>query len=81
MIKYGKNSFTKGIFPWLSNWFFNTVGSNKIGKGTTLEESVGMDKFIEVGENCYFGVNSTLASHLIQGIFGNITYFKIKSRG
>jgi acetyltransferase-like isoleucine patch superfamily enzyme len=78
LIKYGKNSFTKGVLPWLSNWFFNAVGSNKIGKGTTLEESVGMDKFIEVGENCYFGVNSTLASHLIQGIFGNITYFKIK---
>jgi len=78
LIKYGKNSFTKGMLPWLSNWFFNSVGSNKIGKGTTLEESVGMDKFIDVGENCYFGVNSTLASHLIQGIFGNITYFKIK---
>jgi acetyltransferase-like isoleucine patch superfamily enzyme len=78
LIKYGKNSLTKGTFPWLSNWFFNTVGSNKIGKGTTLEESVGMDKFIEVGENCYIGVNSTLASHLIQGIFGNIIYFKIK---
>ncbi|MHA1988210.1 MAG: acyltransferase [Promethearchaeota archaeon] len=77
LIKYGKNSFTKGVLPWLSNWFFNSVGSNKIGKGTTLEESVGMDKFIDVGENCYFGVNSTLASHLIQGIFGNITYFKI----
>ncbi len=78
MIKYGKNSFTKGVFPWLSNWFFNTVGSNKIGKGTTLEESVGMDKFIEIKKNCYIGVNSTLASHLIQGIFGNISYFKIK---
>ena len=77
MIKYGKNTFTKGIFPWLSNWFFNFVGSNKIGKGTTLEESVGNDKFINVGENCYFGVNSTLASHLIQGIFGNISYFEI----
>ncbi|MFX1573328.1 MAG: hypothetical protein ACFFB0_11315 [Promethearchaeota archaeon] len=77
MIKYGKNTFTKGIFPWLSNWFFNLVGSNKIGKGTTLEESVGNDKFINIGENCYIGVNSTLASHLIQGIFGNISYFKI----
>ncbi|MFX1569591.1 MAG: hypothetical protein ACFFCV_14620 [Promethearchaeota archaeon] len=78
MIKYGKNTFTKGIFPWLSNWFFNFVGSNKIGKGTTFEESVGNDKFIEAGDNCYFGVNSTLASHLIQGVFGNISYFKIK---
>ncbi len=78
MIKYGKNTFNKGIFPWLSNWFYNFVGSNKIGKGTTFEESVGMDKFIDIGENCYIGVNTTLASHLIQGIFGNISYFKIK---
>ncbi|MFX1307466.1 MAG: hypothetical protein ACFFDG_11690 [Promethearchaeota archaeon] len=78
MIKYGKNTFAKGIFPWLSNWFFNTVGSDKIGKNTTLEESVGNDKFINVGKNCYIGVNSTLASHLIQGIFGNISYFEIK---
>lgn len=78
MIKYGKNTFTKGMFPWLSNWFFNFVGSNKIGKHTTLEESVGNDKFINIGENCYIGVNSTLASHLIQGIFGNISYFEIK---
>jgi len=77
IIKYGKNSFTKGAFPWLSNWFFNFVGSNKIGKGTKLEESVGNDKFINIGRNCYIGVNSTLASHLIQGIFGNISYFKI----
>ncbi len=79
MIKYGKNTFTKGMFPWLSNWFFNTVGSNKIGKGTTIEESVGNDKFIDIGKNCYIGVNATLASHLLQGIFGNITYFEIKA--
>jgi acetyltransferase-like isoleucine patch superfamily enzyme len=78
MIKYGKNTFTKGIFPWLSKWFFNFIGSSKIGKGSILEESVGNDKFIQVGENAYIGINSTLASHLIRGIFGDITYFKIK---
>ncbi|MFW9827969.1 MAG: hypothetical protein ACFFEY_10270 [Candidatus Thorarchaeota archaeon] len=78
MIKYGKNTFTKGIFPWLSNWFFNFIGANKIGKGTTLEESVVNDKFIEIGENCYFGPNSALATHVVEGIFGNISYFKIK---
>jgi acetyltransferase-like isoleucine patch superfamily enzyme len=77
MIKYGKNTFTKGFFPWLSNWFFNFVGSSKIAKGTTLEESVGSDRFVNIKENCYIGVNSTLASHLIQGIFGNISYFEI----
>jgi len=78
MIKYGKNAFTKGIFPWLSNWFFNFVGSSIIGKGSTLEESVGNDKFSIVGKNCYIGVNSTLASHLVDGTFGNIAYFQIK---
>jgi len=78
MIKYGKNSFIKGAFPWLSNWFFNFVGSNQIGKGTTFEESSGNDKFAIVGKNCYFGVNSMLASHLVDGTFGNINYFQIK---
>lgn len=78
MIKYGKNSFTKGVFPWLSNWFFNFVGASKIGKGTTLEESVVNDKFAEIGDNCYIGVNSALATHVVEGIFGNISYFKIK---
>lgn len=77
MLKYGKNVFTKGMAPWLSNWFFNFVGSSKIGKGTTIEESVGSDKFVDVGKNVYIGQNSTLASHLVQGIFGNISYFEI----
>jgi len=78
ILKYGKSVFMKGLFPWLSNWFFNFVGTSKIGKGTTLEESVCNDKFINIGENCYIGVNTTLASHLLEGIFGNISYFKIK---
>ncbi len=78
IIKYGKNSFAKGVFPWLSNWFFNFLGASKIGKGTTIEESVVNDKFLEIGENCYIGVNSALSTHFVDGIFGNISYFKIK---
>jgi len=78
LIKYGKNTFMKGAFPWLSNWFFNFVGSLEIGKGTTLEESSGNDKYAIIGKNCYLGENSMLASHLVDGVFGNINYFKIK---
>ena len=78
MIKYGKNIFIKGAFPWLSNWFYNFVGSSKIQKGSSLEESVLNDRFIEIGKNCYVGCNSTLATHLLTGIFGNINYFPIK---
>jgi len=78
IIKYGKNLFTKGLFPWLSNWFFNFVGSCKIGKGTTIEEEIVADKFIDVGKNCYIGVNSAICSHTVEGIFGRIPYFEIK---
>jgi len=78
MIKYPKNSFVKGLFPWLTNWMFNFIGTNKIGKGTTIEEQTCGAKFIEVGDNCYIGINSILTSHLVDGIFGNISYFKIK---
>jgi len=78
IIKYPKNTFVKGFFPWLYNWLINFVGSGKIGKGTTIEESVVSDKFIDVGRNCYIGPNVSLASHLVEGIFGNISYFEIK---
>jgi len=78
MIKYGKYAFTKGIFPWLANWFYNFVGSNKIGKGSTIEEEIVADKYLDVGENCYIGVNSAICSHVVEGIFGRIPYYEIK---
>jgi hypothetical protein len=78
MIKYGKNAFIKGPFPWLASWFFNFIGSNKIGKGTTIEEQICADKYVDVGENSYIGINSVLTSHLVEGIFGRITYFKVR---
>ena len=78
ILKYGKNVFVKGIFPWLSNWYFNFTNASNIGKGTTIEESILNDKFLTVGENCYIGFNSSLATHVVEGIFGNISYFEIK---
>ena len=77
LLKYPKNAIIKGPFPWLINWFYNFVGSNVIGKGTTIEEQFGADRFIETGENCYLGVNSGYSSHSVEGIFGNIAYYKI----
>ncbi len=78
IIKYGKNAFTKGLFPWLLKWFYNFVGSCKIGKGTTIEEEIAADKFVNIGKNCYIGVNSAIVSHMVEGIFGRIPYFEIK---
>jgi len=78
MIKYPKNVVMKGIFPWLTNWMYNFIGTNVIGKGTTLEEQVCGEKFTDIGDNCYIGVNSIVATHFVEGIFGNIAFFKIK---
>ncbi len=78
ILKYPKNAFTKGMFPWLQPWLYNFMKASQIGKGTTIEESPANDKFLKIGENVYLGVNSVLSSHMIDGIFGNITYFKVK---
>lgn len=78
LIKYPKHAFNKGPFPWLLTWLYNFVGTNKIGKGTTMEEQFGADKFVEIGDNSYIGVNSGFSSHAVDGTFGNIAYFKIK---
>jgi len=78
IIKYGKNAFSKGPFPWLSNWFFNSVGASIIGKGTVIEETTTADRNLEIGKDSYFGVNSVLTSHLVEGIFGNVNQFRIK---
>ncbi|MGB5909907.1 MAG: hypothetical protein WBH31_01800, partial [Promethearchaeia archaeon] len=78
LMKYPKNLVVKGLFPWLSNWLYNYVGSMVVGKGTTFEESVGNEKFAIIGKNCYFGANSTLATHMVEGVWGNIAYFQIQ---
>ncbi len=78
MIKYPRNAVNRGLFPWLIKWLYNFVKTNKIGKGTILEENIGADRFIQIGENSYFGQKGAISSHAVEGIFGNISYEKIK---
>lgn len=78
LIKYPKHAFNRGPFPWLLKWLYNFVGTNEIGKETVIEEQFGADKGVEIGENCYIGVNSGFSSHAVDGIFGNVAYFKIE---
>ncbi len=77
MIKYPKNAILRGPFPWLIRWLYNLVGCNSIGKNSVIEEQFGGDRFVKMGKNCYFGVNGAISSHAVEGIFGNISYFKI----
>ncbi|MFX1379596.1 MAG: hypothetical protein ACFFA4_10945 [Promethearchaeota archaeon] len=78
IIKYPKNVFSRGPFPWLLKWMYNFVGTNKIGKGSVVEEQVAGDRFVEIGENTYIGTNPGISSHAVDGIFGNIAFAKVK---
>ncbi|MHA2325870.1 MAG: hypothetical protein ACXACB_10745, partial [Promethearchaeota archaeon] len=78
IIKYPKNAFSRGPFPWLLKWMFNFVGSNRIGKGSFMEEQIAGDRFVEIGDNSYIGTNTAISSHAVDGIFGNISFAKVK---
>ena len=78
IIKYPKNVFSRGPFPWLLKWMYNFVGTNKIGKGSVIEEQLAGDRFVEIGENTYIGTNPGISSHSVEGVFGNIAFAKIK---
>jgi len=78
IIKYPKNAFSRGPFPWLLKWMYNFVGTNKIGKGSVIEEQLAGDRFVDVGENSYIGTNPGISSHSVDGVFGNISFAKIK---
>ena len=77
MIKYPKNAVSRGPFPWLIRWLYNFVGCNSIGKDSVIEEQVAGDRFVEMGKNCYIGINGAISSHAVEGIFGNISFFKV----
>lgn len=78
IIKYPKNAFSRGPFPWLLKWMYNFVGTNQIGKRSVIEEQVAGDRFVEVGENSYIGTNPGISSHSVDGVFGNISFAKVK---
>lgn len=78
IIKYPKNAFSRGPFPWLLKWMYNFVGTNKIAKGSVIEEQLAGDRFVEIGENTYVGTNPGISSHAVEGIFGNISFAKVK---
>ncbi|MFX1371772.1 MAG: hypothetical protein ACFFCE_07915 [Promethearchaeota archaeon] len=80
IIKYPKNAFSRGPFPWLLKWMYNFTKTNVIGKGSVIEEQLAGDRFVEIGENCYIGTNAGVSSHTVEGIFGNVSFAKVKMR-
>ncbi|MFX1280185.1 MAG: hypothetical protein ACFFA3_12270 [Promethearchaeota archaeon] len=77
IIKYPKNAFSRGPFPWLVKWMFNFTKTNKIGRSSVIEEQIAGDRFVSIGENCYLGTNIAISSHAVEGIFGNISFARV----
>lgn len=78
IIKYPKNAFSRGPFPWLLKWMYNFAKTNVIGKGSVIEEQLAGDRFVEIGENSYVGTNAGVSAHAVEGVFGNISLAKVK---
>jgi hypothetical protein len=69
LMKYPVFAFSRSPFPWLVNWELNFIKSNKIGKGTVLEETF-IHSHINFGDSCYLGTSSHITNHLVDGVYG-----------
>jgi len=80
LLKYPVFAFIRSPFPWLINWELKFIGSNKIGKGTIIEECY-LHGHIDYGKDCYVGTFSHISNHLVDGVYGseNLTYWGAKT--
>ncbi len=80
LLKYPIFAVMRSPFPWLINWELRFIGSNRIGKGTTLEEGVYIHSHIHYGKNCYVGTFAHNTNHLVDGVYGNenLTFYGAK---
>ncbi|MFX1419925.1 MAG: hypothetical protein ACFE9N_13485 [Promethearchaeota archaeon] len=78
LFKYPIFAFIRSPFPWLLNWELKFLNSNKIGRGTVLEETF-YHSHINFGKNCYIGTFAHISNHLVDGVYGeeNLTFFGV----
>ncbi len=76
LFKYPIFVFSRSPFPWLLNWELRFLNSNKVGRGTVLEETF-FHSHINFGDNCYIGTATHISNHLVDGVYGeeNLTFF------
>lgn len=79
LFKYPIFAFIRSPFPWLLNWELRFIGSNKVGKATTLEDTF-FHSHINFGQNCYVGTYAHITNHLVDGVYGdeNLTFFGVQ---
>jgi len=79
LMKYPILIVIRSPFPWLITWELNFIRSNKISKGSTIEETF-IHSHVDLGENSYLGTYSHMTNHLVDGVYGqeNLTFVGIK---
>ena len=62
--------------PSLESLTVRFIGSNKVGKGTILEECY-IHSHLNWGKNCYVGTFAHISNHLVDGVYGeeNLTFY------
>jgi acetyltransferase-like isoleucine patch superfamily enzyme len=79
LMKYPIFAVSRSPFPWILNWELNFIRSNKIGKGTVLEETF-IHSHVNFGKYCYLGTSSHMTNHVVDGVYGeeNLTFVGIE---
>ena len=79
LTKYPIFAISRSPFPWLLNWELNFIKSNKIAKGTTLEETF-IHSHVNFGKNSYLGTTSHVTNHVVDGVYGeeNLTFVGVE---
>jgi acetyltransferase-like isoleucine patch superfamily enzyme len=78
LMKYPIFAISRSPFPWLLNAELNFIKSNKIAKGTVLEETF-IHSHVNMGRNSYLGLSAHMSNHLVDGVYGqeNLTFIGI----
>jgi acetyltransferase-like isoleucine patch superfamily enzyme len=79
LMKYPIFAVSRSPFPWLLNWELNFINSNRIERGTILEETF-IHSHVNFGKNSYLGTTSHVTNHLVDGVYGqeNLTFVGVK---
>jgi len=79
LFKYPIFAYIRSPFPWLLNWELRFLRSNKVGKGTIIEDTF-IHSHINFGKSCYVGTFSHITNHVVDGVYGeeNLTFFGAK---
>lgn len=68
----------KSIFPWTVNYVLRNVGKNKIHRDAQYLDCFVALEFTDIGDQMFIMYATTLSSHVVDSLYGNLTIKTIK---